>query len=323
MARTPLFLEHPLRLDVPLLLVAACITLYFGLTMPVLGMSSAIAADSAYSILGGIGEYLAAGDLFLAGLIFLFSCVFPGIKLLVTMWLWFAPTVRDDRRSSLRVIEPLGKWSMLDVLVVILFSGAVKLGLIADARILSGAYVFSAAILLSMVAVILIGRITGSERRFRDRPRRRSAILPVLALASLLLLLAGLLLPIMQVEKWLLWNEEYSILTGVLKLAADREFGMALGFFLFVVVLPLLVQIVQVTLAFLQLAGRGSERLVGWLIEFDRWAMTDVFALALSVALIRIADWATIEARIGLYLFASAIVISPIVSVSLRRLYRR
>src|SRR5699024_6243690 len=193
------------------------------LFMPIVRIESALAADSSYSILGGIAGYFGDGKVFIGSIILLFSCVFPGIKLVALGWLWFTPTVRENRRRSLRIIEPLGKWSMLDVLVVILFAGAVKLGLIADASVLSGAYVFSAAILLSMIVVMLIAAIAGPEHRYLSSPRKRSCLLPLLAILGLALLVLGLLLPMMRVEKWLLWKEDYSVLSGAFKLVADGE----------------------------------------------------------------------------------------------------
>jgi paraquat-inducible protein A len=86
-----------------------------------------------------------------SAIILLFSCVSPGVKLAALGWLWFAPTVGENRRRSLRIIEPLGKWSMLDVLVVILFAGVVKLGLIADATVLDGACLFALALCIGLI----------------------------------------------------------------------------------------------------------------------------------------------------------------------------
>lgn len=321
--RSALWREHPRRHDIPLLIAASTITLVAGLMTPIVRIESSLASDSSYSILGGIAGYFGDGKFFTGSIILVFSCVFPGIKLVALGWLWFAPTVRENRRRSLRIIEPLGKWSMLDVLVVILFAGAVKLGLIADATVLPGAYVFGTAILLSMIVVMLIAAIAGPEHRYLSSPRSRSVLLPVLAVTSLVLLAAGLSLPMMKVEKWLLWQESYSVLSGAFKLVADGEVLLAVGFFLFVILLPLLVQLALVILSFAQLFGSGSQCAIAALIEFQRWAMVDVFALALCIGLIRLADMATVEARIGLYCFAAAVVLTPIVSFRLRALHKR
>lgn len=323
MARSSLSSEHPKRLDIPGLIVASMVTLCLGLAMPVVQLSSALYEDTRYSVLIGLLKFLQSGDYFLALLIFVFSAVFPVVKLIALVYLWFAPTVRENRRRNLRIIEPLGKWSMLDVLVVILFAGAVKLGFIADARVLYGAYVYGAAILMSMVAAVLMSNVAGPEPALSSMPRARSWLLPLLSLLGLLLLLLGMLMPLMQVEKWLFWHESYSILTGTLKLVIDGEYVMAAGFALFVIVLPLVLYISQLLSCLYQLTGRGGGRAVAWLVEFDRWVMTDVFALALFVAIVRLGQWTTVTPRPGLYFFGAAIAVSPLVSFWLRRLYRR
>lgn len=62
MPKSSLFSEHPWRVDVPVLIFGAIITLYFGLTEPVVRLSSAIQQDSDYSIAGGIWQFLQSGD---------------------------------------------------------------------------------------------------------------------------------------------------------------------------------------------------------------------------------------------------------------------
>lgn len=206
---------------------------------------------------------------------------------------------------------------------MILLSGAVKLGIIADAAIRGGAYVFGAAILLSIVAASLMGAIAGPDMRYRELPRKRSWLLPLLALGGGLCLIGGLLLPLMVVEKWIFWEETYSIAEGVIKLWREGDATMAVSFALFVVVLPVLLQAAQIVLSLLQLLGQGSGRGIVWLVEISRWAMTDVFALAIFVVVIRLGNWTDIEPRPGLYLFLAAIGFSTLVSVWLRRIYRR
>lgn len=323
MSRTSLYREHPKRLDIPVLILASMVTLWFGLTEPVVHLSSALHKDSSYSVIGGLVEFWKTGDYLLGAIIFLFSAVFPVVKLAAMLWLWFAPTVREDRRRNLRVIEPLGKWSMLDVLVVILFAGAVKLGFIADARILPGAYVYGAAILMSMIVAVLMGAIAGPEEPLAEKPKERSYLLAPFAFLGLLLFLGGIFFPLMQVEKWVFWKESYSIITGFFKLIIDGETVLAAAFFLFLILLPLILYLMQFGLAVYQLAGRGGGRAVAWLVELERWIMTDVFALALFVSVIRLSNWTKIVPQLGLYLFGAAILICPVVSFWLRRLYRR
>lgn len=76
-----------------------------------------------FSIVESALELWNAGGVELAILIFLFSGVWPYTKLLITMALWFAPPnrVAIRRRGSFLVwLDTLGKWSMVDVFVMII-----------------------------------------------------------------------------------------------------------------------------------------------------------------------------------------------------------
>jgi len=71
-----------------------------------------------------------AGAKSLAILIVLFSGVWPYSKLLVTLFLWFAPTrwVSSKRRGSILCwLDVLGKWSMVDVFVLLMTLASFKL----------------------------------------------------------------------------------------------------------------------------------------------------------------------------------------------------
>lgn len=64
-----------------------------------------------------------SGAVFLAYVVVIFSGAWPYIKLLAMLFLWFAPAyvVRPDNRgSAFAWLDTLGKWSMIDVFVMIL-----------------------------------------------------------------------------------------------------------------------------------------------------------------------------------------------------------
>ncbi|MEE4302866.1 MAG: hypothetical protein V2J19_01830, partial [Wenzhouxiangella sp.] len=69
--RSPLWREHPRRLDVPLLIAASAITLVVGLFMPIVRIESTLAADSSYSIMGGIVGYFGDGKVVIGSIILL------------------------------------------------------------------------------------------------------------------------------------------------------------------------------------------------------------------------------------------------------------
>ena len=112
------------------------------------------------SIVGVIFELWKGGDRFLAAIIFVFSIVFPVAKLIV-MWagavnMWVGKNSAILRRA-LWFSDKLGKWSLLDVLVIAIavvtlkqFPGGVQVSLG------SGVWLFGASILLAMLGGIML-----------------------------------------------------------------------------------------------------------------------------------------------------------------------
>ncbi len=65
-------------------------------------------------------------------------------------------------RRALLWMEAAGRWSMLDVFVVALIVVAVRTSLINDVSVHAGVYVFTAAIVLSL---LVVQRMTALARR--------------------------------------------------------------------------------------------------------------------------------------------------------------
>jgi paraquat-inducible protein A len=163
-AERPLWLSNKRRVDVLALLCAACVTLYFGLSLPLITVEKALFLRTQYSVWGGVVGLWEDGDWFLAGVVFFFSFVFPIAKLALLVWIWFMPTAQARRASWLRALEVLGKWSMLDVFVVAILIVATKLGPLALVKPKAGVYYFAAAILSSMIATVLVRRLAVRQR---------------------------------------------------------------------------------------------------------------------------------------------------------------
>jgi paraquat-inducible protein A len=115
-----------------------------------------------FSLIGGIVHLFGDRDLFVGGVILVFSVIFPAAKL-VTLGLSF----RADQGSAERHLgwlEQLGKWSMLDVFViaalVVCFKGFPG-G--SHVEVEWGIYVFAASVVLSMFATRAMRRWHGCD----------------------------------------------------------------------------------------------------------------------------------------------------------------
>lgn len=151
------------RWAIGLLIALSAILLLLGWMLPIMTVETFIILTERISILESCWELLQEGEIFLFLVIFVFSVVFPLIKLGMALYLWYlADLDRPGFRRSLAWIEMLGKWSMLDVFVVALSVVAIQMSLISDVEIHPGIYLFTAAVALSIVAV---SRITTLARR--------------------------------------------------------------------------------------------------------------------------------------------------------------
>jgi paraquat-inducible protein A len=158
-AVSSLWFSNKRRVDVLLMLVAASVTLYCGLSQPLISVEKALILRTEYSVWGGVVGLWDDGDWFLAGVVFFFSFIFPIAKLALLTWIWLAPLAHIARERWLRWLEVLGKWSMLDVFVVAILIVATKLGPLALVKPKPGVYYFCAAILGSMIATLLVRRV--------------------------------------------------------------------------------------------------------------------------------------------------------------------
>lgn len=161
--RKSLFSLHPKRVEVPILLVACTGGLVVALTLPFMSIEKLVFWQDHFTLMASIKGMWENEHRFLAAIIFLFSIVFPFAKLIALAVIWFTPMKHDHRKPALHWLGVLGKWSMLDVFVVALVIVMTQSKGFVDAEANSGLYVFSAAILLSMLVSILVDRVGHHE----------------------------------------------------------------------------------------------------------------------------------------------------------------
>jgi paraquat-inducible protein A len=119
------------------------------LLLPALTVTELRLFDTVYSVLRGLNALREAGDWLLFILIFAFSIVLPYAKLGLLAWVWRRGRPAGNHRA-LDLIEALGRWSLLDVLVVALAVVTLQGNFFVRTRLEPGIYLFAAAALLSM-----------------------------------------------------------------------------------------------------------------------------------------------------------------------------
>lgn len=112
------------------------------------------------SVIGGMVSLWEAGEFFLFAILFIFTVTFPAVKILALLAIWLVPGLtRDSAQSMFRFVSHMGKWSMLDVFVVAILVLLLRSGSLAQIAIRDGVFLFTASVLLTMVAAGWTGRI--------------------------------------------------------------------------------------------------------------------------------------------------------------------
>jgi paraquat-inducible protein A len=139
------------------LIVAATTCLVLGLTLPIVRLTRFYVWTDVHSLISIVTELYNAHEFLLAIVICLFSVVFPFVKLLYLLALYSARHWNPERQGRfLRRMGWLGKWSMLDVLVLALVIFYAKSTKLADAVSMPGIYLFAAAVVLTMLAYAIV-----------------------------------------------------------------------------------------------------------------------------------------------------------------------
>jgi len=138
------------------LLIAAAVLYLPANTEPVMITSSFLGIQRD-TILSGIAYLYHSGSWPLAVLVFAASILVPLLKLISLSYL--AASVQGRSRANLlqrtrlyRALEFIGRWSMLDVFVVMVLAALVNMGALANIQAGAGAMWFGAVVVLTMLA---------------------------------------------------------------------------------------------------------------------------------------------------------------------------
>ncbi|MBR9812723.1 paraquat-inducible protein A [bacterium] len=128
------------------------------------------------------------------------------------------------------------------------------------------------------------------------------------------LLYVGLTEPILRLEKFWVFESTTSVWGGTMTLLAEREYFLGWVILLFSIAFPIVKNLLMLLILHLRLR---STHLLHWLAVLGKWSMLDVFLCALLVASIKLGAVAKAELQPGVYYFASAIILTNLVSTVL------
>lgn len=105
------------------------------------------------SILGGTIEMLLHGDWFVGGVVLVFSIIFPLVKMLLLLELSLFGMLSGRRKATTyRLMEHLGRWSMMDVMLLAFLVMLVKLGSLVQFHFGPAVVAFVLCVAMSMLS---------------------------------------------------------------------------------------------------------------------------------------------------------------------------
>ncbi len=139
---------------------------------------------------------------------------------------------------------------------------------------------------------------------------------------TLAVLVAGLSLPIMRVQQLVFWKEDFTVLQGIAALFEEGSYLLGGILFLFSVCFPIFKLFGLLYLWFKPLTIDQRAFALEWLHRLSKWSMLDVFVIALLIVVSKTAAGLKIEPRLGIYLFALAVVGSSLLTSWVMRIVK-
>ncbi len=135
--------------------------------------------------------------------------------------------------------------------------------------------------------------------------------LRVILLINLVLLAVGLVAPIITLKKFILIENTFSVFSGAIGLINENHIFLFILIAGFSIVLPLLK--IAVLYKLLSLQGNKAaqlERYLHWMHLYGKWAMLDVFVVAVLIVAVKLGAIVSVELHYGLYAFAASVILT-------------
>ena len=160
-------------------LIAAAILYIPANVLPVMRTSTLFGTDD-NTILSGVVELWNGGAWDLAVIVFTASIAVPLMKMACLTLLLISSRQRSarwqrERTRIYRMVEFIGRWSMLDVFVVALLLSLVRFGILAEVKAGPGIVAFCAVVVLTMLASMSFDPRMIWDVRSSAKPRPRAA----------------------------------------------------------------------------------------------------------------------------------------------------
>lgn len=128
------------------------------------------------------------------------------------------------------------------------------------------------------------------------------------------MLFTGCLLPMFTFEKFYIFNDSFSLVSGIFHLFNEKEFLLFVILFLFSIVVPVYKMMIVKSLINYRHDNHQHKKHLRNLILIGKWSMTDVFVVAIIAATVKLGALANVHVKTGLYIFALGVIGSMVLN---------
>lgn len=310
---------------VPLGLVTVLVSNVFALFLPFLDIDVVFKGATQYKLPESVKLMWEAKLYWVAILIVGFSIIFPIAKTIGLLLLWFGRVRIGRRRRSIRILETLGKWSMLDIFVVILLMTLSNeqffLSTIPRVGLLFFIFAIIGNMVMSRIVAVIDERVHPDPDALSVDPERILPLartgglgwaLPLLLIVSLVSILVAVDVPFLRINDIMLHSDTYSVIDASSAMWAQGHYALAGFLVLFVGVVPA-VRILLIGWVWFSRRTRAQHlRGFEWIRISGEWSMMSVFLLALVMIMTEGQEMVQTQMRDGLW----AIIASTALCVS-------
>lgn len=160
------------------------------------------------------------------------------------------------------------------------------------------------------------------EQRCIDQQHPRAARqLRILLVVTAVLLAAGLVAPIITLKKFVIVENTFSVLSGVIQLAREGQWFLFFIIAGFSVILPILkIAVLYRLVSRTRRCDASMHRYLHWMHLYGKWSMLDVFIVAVLVVAVKLGAIASVEMRYGLYAFAASVLLTMVITARVVKL---
>ena len=321
---------------IPVGLILVLVSNVIALMLPFLDIDVVLKGHSEYKLPESVKLMWEMKLYWVSILIVVFSIVFPLAKTIALIVTWFLKVPPLLRRRFILLLESLGKWSMLDIFVVILLMVLSNNQIFLSTKPRAGLIFFIFAIIgnmiMSRIMEVVDGRlypkVEQEETEEKDFIPLGSTggigwAMPLLLIVSFVSIIVAVDVPFLKINDILLRSHSYSVVEATGALWNESRYVLAAFLIFFVGVMPLVRILYIGWIWFNQGSGTLHERRFDQVRVMGEWSMMSVFLLALVMILTEGGELVRTQLKNGLWAILASTMVCVISLWIARFLLRR